>query len=58
MAAYRFRAHLTERSVSPLVGDDGNHICGEISVHRHTLGDGSMLGPIVKAPRDDATGKR
>jgi hypothetical protein len=36
VAAYRFRAHLTERSVAALAGDDGNHTSGEISVHRHT----------------------
>jgi hypothetical protein len=36
VAAYRFRAHLTEGSVSPLVSDDDNHICGETSVYRHT----------------------
>jgi predicted ester cyclase len=36
VAAYRFRTHLTERSVASLVGDDSNHTCSEISVHRHT----------------------
>jgi hypothetical protein len=36
VAAYRFRAHLTERPVAALVDDGDNHTSGEISVHRHT----------------------